>query len=115
MALTTPYTTAVHEIADDIIRQMDDGHAPHRRSPTLAAGGYYFESVRVFYADIHGTDMIPNGVARVALDVSPTNARRPAHEVRVSFDAHDYDAGEAAADIAAAVLDMIDPMAAYAR
>jgi hypothetical protein len=37
------------------------------------------------------------------------------HEARVYFEPHDYDAGQAAADIAAAVLDMIDNTAEYAH
>lgn len=109
------YAAAVAAIADDIVRQIEDGTAPVRRCPTLAAGGYYFEAVRVYYADIIGDQAhgIPRGVARVALDVS--RPRRPAHEVRVCFDppgdGTTYDADE----IAAAVLDLLDQTADYAR
>jgi hypothetical protein len=42
MTTTTPateYAAAVRTVADDIIRQIQDGHAPCRRSITLAAGG----------------------------------------------------------------------------
>ena len=116
------YAAAVAAIADDIVRQLEDGDAPARRCPVLTAGGYYVETVRVYYADVIGVSIvgaaggdfaIPSGVARVALDVS--RPRRPAHEVRVCFEPPS-DAGiHAAADIAAAVLDLLDPTADYAR
>jgi hypothetical protein len=123
MTTTTPatdYAAAVAAIADDIIRQIEDGTAPARRCPVLTAGGYYVEAVRVYYADIVGGPWgIPSGVARVALDVS--RPRRPAHEVRVCIEpANRTMDATAAAElaglaIAAAVLDMIDNTAEYAR
>jgi hypothetical protein len=122
MTTTTTYTDAFCEIADDVIRQLEDG-APCERVRTLAAGGYYFEAVRIFYAYLparpeHGW---PAAVARVALDVSPTGGRRPAHEVRVFWDTagfgelDHYNANQWAADLAGAVLEMLDPTADYAR
>lgn len=113
----TTYAAAVAAIADDIIRQLDDGCAPCRRCSTLAAGGHYFEAVRVYFADVTGDHEhgIAGGVARIALDVSPTAGRRPAHEVAVYLEAPGdgttYDADE----IARAVLDQLDPTADYAR
>lgn len=111
---TTTYADAIHAAADDVIRQLEDGESPPRRCPTLAAGGYYFEAVRVFFADVtadheHG---IPAGVARIALDMTP-HRRRPAHEVRILLE--DPTTNDAAHDLAAAVLDMIDSTADYAR
>jgi len=110
----TSYTAAVRRLADDVIRQMEDGDAPRRRCTTLAAGGHYFENVRVYYADLAGDQAhgIPRGVVRVALDMS--RPRRPAHEVRVCFDGMTDTVYDADA-IALAVLDMIDNTANYAR
>lgn len=116
------YAAAVAAIADDIIRQIEDGTAPARRCPALTAGGYYVEAVRIHYAEIFGVSIvgatggdftIPAGVARIALDVS--RPRRPAHEVRVCFDPPAAAGIHAAADIAAAVLELLDPTADYAR
>lgn len=125
MTTTTPatqYAAAVAAIADDIIRQIEDGTAPARRCPTLAAGGHYFEAVRVYFTDVIGDQAhgIPRGVARVALDVDRTHGRRYAHEVRVYFDRPAGPCGHAgttqdADEIAAAVLDLLDPTADYAR
>ena len=114
--LETNYTRAVRMIADDIVRQIEDDHAPSRTYSRMTAGGDVVDTVRVFFADLphNWHPAIPAGAARVALDLDPCS-RRPAHECRVMFDAHDYDAGEAAADIAAAVLELIDNTAAYAR
>lgn len=115
------YAAAVAAIADDIVRQLEDGTAPARRCPALTAGGYYVEAVRIHYAEIFGVSIvgatggdfaIPSGVARIALDVS--RPRRPAHEVRVCFDPPAA-AGIHAAAIAAAVLERLDPTADYAR
>jgi len=111
----TTHAAAIREAADDIVRQLEDGQAPHRRSTTLAAGGHYFEAVRVYFADIYPTETIPRGVARIALDVSPLNARRPAHEVAVYLESPGDGTTYLADDIAAAVLDMIDGTADYAR
>jgi hypothetical protein len=113
--MTTSTIAAV--IADDIIRQLEDGHAPCRRCPTLAAGGYYFESCRVYFADTlpmpdHG---IPAGVARIAIDTRPYRGRYPAHEVRVFLESPGDGSTEAADAIAAAVLDLLDPTADYTR
>lgn len=107
--LTTAYSTAVGRIAADVITQIIDGHAPSRTYTTWCADGIYRDSVKVYFADLpqgwHPT--IPGGAVRVALDMHPIRARHPAHEARVFFEPHAYDAGEAAADIAAAVLDLI--------
>jgi hypothetical protein len=112
----TNYAAAVAAIADDVLRQIEDGDAPCRRCTTLAAGGYYFENVRVYFADVTGdiAAYIPRGVARVALDLSPTAGRRPAHEVAVYLEAPDDTTYDAEA-IARAVLDRLDSTAAYAR
>ncbi len=118
MSTTTPateYAAAVRAIADDIVRQIEDGHAPHRQYNYQAASGDHLPSVRVYFADIaaepaHG---IPAGVVRVAIDLAPY--RRPAHEVRVFPDPTTGRRAGVAADIAAAVLDMIDNTAEYAR
>lgn len=135
MTTTTPatdYAAAVAAIADDIVRQLEDGDAPRRRVITQAAGGHYFEPCRIFYADIVGVSVggsftIPAGVARIALDLDATHARNYAHEVRVCFDPpgdgrspnlarlHAAYVTDMAADIAAAVLDLLDPTADYAR
>ncbi len=114
---TTPatyYAAAVATIADDIVRQLEDG-APYVRHASLAAGGHYFEAVRVYYVDLPARchPDIPAGVARIALDVSPSNRRRPAHEVRVCFDSPAAIAIHAADDIAHAVLDQIGSAADY--
>lgn len=107
--IETEYTRAVAYVADSVLAQIEDGHAPHRQYNAQSADGAYRPSVRVYFADIphrvHPT--IPGGCVRVALDLDPTRARWPVHEARVFFEPHDYDAGEAAADIAAAVLDQI--------
>jgi len=120
MTTTTPatdYAAAVRYAADSVLAQIEDGHAPHRQYNAHSADGQHRPSVRVFFADlpyrVHPT--IPAGAVRVAVDLDPTRGRWPVHEARVFFEPHDYDAGEAAADIAAAVLDMIDNTAAYAR
>lgn len=125
MTTTTPateYAAAVAAIADDVIRQLEDGDAPRRRVITQAAGGHYFEPVRIFYADLIGDQAhgIPRGVARVALDVERTNGRRYAHEVRIYFDRPAGPCGHVgtaqdADEIAAAVLDRLDSTADYAR
>lgn len=114
---TTTYADAVAAIADDIIRQIEDGTAPVRRCSTLAAGGHYFEAVRVYYADVTGDHDhgIAGGVARIALDVLPAAGRRPAHEVAVYLQAPGDGTTYTADDIAAAVLDQLDPTADYAR
>lgn len=125
MAATTvyqdPYADAVREAADDVIRQLEDG-APCQRMRTLAAAGYHFEDVRVYFADVTASPArgLPAGVARVSLDVSPTRGRQPAHEVRVFLQPVPMPiaarpCAKFADDIAAAVLDMIDPTADYAR
>lgn len=93
------------EIADEILRNFDDGTAASRRETRLTAGGYYIEAVRVFYCDF------PGGVARIAADIAPINPRRPAHEVRVFFD--DPSRSSEAAAVAAAVLDTLDFSLAY--
>lgn len=115
MSTTTDYAAAVASIADDVIRQIEDGHAPCRRCTTLAAGGYYFETVRVYFADVGRDEAagIPRGVVRVALDVAPY--RRPAHEVAVFLEAPGDGTTEHADNIANAVLDRLDPTADYAR
>lgn len=115
MNATTTYADAVRDIAEDIVRQLEDGYAPRRRNTCVSAGGYTIEPTRTFYADVIGGQTLPRGVARITLDTSPINARRPAHEVSVYLDQDGTDHGEAAADIAAAVLDMIDSTADYAR
>ena len=114
--IQTDYSRAVLAIANDIIRQMDDGHAAARTYTTWCADGIYRDSARIFYADLphRWHYAIPSGVARVALDLDPTHASRPDNECRVTFDAHGYDAGEAAADIARAVLDLVARADAYA-
>lgn len=114
---TATYRDAVHAIADDIIRQLDDGHAPARRVTSLAAGGFYFESVRVFYADVCGDASrgLPRGVCRIAIDMDASrNASRHkrAHEVQVHIDAGSVIAAD---DIANAVADMIDTTQPYAN
>ena len=105
----------VPEMADDVIRQMVDGTAPHRTYNAQAADGSHRPQVRIFFADLPRLyrTSIPEGVARVALDLDPVRARRPAHEVQVYFERPAAD-GVAAA-IAAAVLDQIDNTADYAR
>jgi hypothetical protein len=114
-ATATDYFSAVAAVAEDIVRQIEDGTAPARRCPVLTAGGYYVEEVRIFYADIIGGGpfQMPAGVARVALDVG--RPRRPSHEVRVCLDppgdGTTYDADQ----IAAAVLARLDSTADYAR
>ncbi len=110
----TNYAAAVRRLADDVIRQMEDGDAPCRRCFTLTAGGYYVETVRTYYADLAGDQAhgIPRGIVRVALDVS--RPRRPAHEVRVCFDGMTDTVYDADA-IALVVLDMIGSTADYAR
>lgn len=115
--IETDYTRAVRYIADSVCAQIEDGHAPHRQYNAQSADGAYRPSVRVYFADIpyraHPT--IPGGCVRVALDMDATRARWPIHEARVFFEPHDYDAGEAAADIAAAVLDQIGSAAEVIR
>lgn len=115
--IRTEYTRAVEYIAESVIQQIEDGHAPHRQYNAQCADGEHRPSVRVYFADIpylgHLTGTVPGGAVRVAVDLAPY--RRPAHEARVFFEPHDYDAGEAAADIAAAVLELIDGTADYAR
>lgn len=115
--IQTEYTRAVEYIAESVIQQIEDGHAPHRQYNAQCADGEHRPSVRVYFADIpysvHPT--IPGGCVRVAIDLDPIRARWPVHEARVFFEPHDYDAGEAAADIAAAVLELIDGTADYAR
>jgi hypothetical protein len=114
---TTAYRDAVNAIADDIIRQLDDGDAPARRVTTLAAGGFYFESVRVFYADICGDASrgLPRGVCRIAIDMDAArnaSPRKRAHEVQAHVDAGSVIAAD---DIANAVADMIDTTQPYAN
>ena len=103
MALETPYTRAVQYIADSVLAQIEDGSAPSREH---CAGDR--PTVRIYFADIpylgQLCDTMPRGVVRVAVDLDPIRDSWPTHEVRVCFDAHDFDAGEAAADIAAAIL-----------
>jgi hypothetical protein len=114
--IQTDYSRAVLAIANDIVRQMDDGHAATRTYTSWCADGVHRDSARIFYADLphRWHNAIPSGVARVALDLDPTHAGRPDNECRIAFDAHGYDAGEAAADIARAVLDLVARADAYA-
>jgi len=122
MTTTTSYADAVRDAAEDVIRQMIDGEAPDRQHNYQAANGDHYPNVRVYFADIcaspaHG---IPAGAARVAIDVSPTRGWQPSHEVRVFLQPVPMPiAARACAkfadDIAAAVLDMIDNTADYAR
>ena len=118
------YAAAVAAIADDIVRQLEDGDAPRRRVITQAAGGHYFEPCRIFYADTIGISVadsggssftIPAGVACIAIDLDPSHPRRHANEVRVCFDPPAAEGIHAAADIAAAVLELLDQTADYAR
>lgn len=85
------------EIADEILRNLDDSTYAVRREPRLTAGGYYSEPYQIFYCDF------PGGVARIVFDCSPIDQRRPAHEVRVFFD--DPARSSEAAAVAAEVLD----------
>jgi hypothetical protein len=114
MAISTPYSRAVQYVADSVLAQIEDGSAPHRQ--------HDFENrpvVRIYFADIpylgQLCDMLPRGVVRVAVDMAPTRDAWPADEVRVCFDPHDFDAGEAAADIAAAILEQLPETAAAIR
>lgn len=97
---------AIEIAADEILRQFDDGDTAERRVPVLTAGGTYRECVRVHYADVPSIDGRPSGVARVAIDVDPTRSR-PAHEVRVLFDAAGHE--EYGRAVAAAVLEILAP------
>jgi hypothetical protein len=122
MTTTTPtpataYAAAVRYAADSVLAQIEDGHAPHRQYNSQSADGQYRPSVRVYFCDLpyRAYPTIPAGAVRVAVDLDPTRGRWPVHEARVYFEPHDYDAGQAAADIAAAVLDMIDNTAEYAH
>ena len=116
---TMTYAEAVQYVADSVVQQIEDGHAPRRDYNSQSADGAYRPSVRVCFADIpylgHKFPKIPRGVVRVAIDLDETRRRWPVHEVRVCFDPHDFDAGQAGDDIAGEVLDMIDGTADYAR
>ena len=103
MAIKTPYAEVIQHTADSVLAQIEAGTAPSREhcfgnTPT----------VRVYFADIpymgDWHNWVPRGVVRVAIDLDPVRDSWPTHEVRVCFDPHDFDAGEAAADIAAAIL-----------
>lgn len=111
------YREAVQYIADSVCAQIEDGHAPHRQYNAQCADGSHMPSVRVYFCDIpyRVCDTIPGGAVRVAIDLDATRARWPVHEARVFFERHDYDAGEAADDIAAAVLDQIGSTADVIR
>lgn len=105
----------VPEIAADVITAMIDGDAPHRDYSAQCADGSYRPQTRIYFAELPRLyhPSIPAGAVRVAMDLDPVRARRPAHEVRVYFE-HQAADGLAAA-IAAAVLDQIDNTADYAR
>lgn len=111
------YAEAIQYVADSVCAQIEDGHAPHRQYNAQSADGAYRPSVRVYFADIPYRifPTIPGGAVRVAIDLDPTRGRWPVHEARAFFEPHAYDAGSAAADIAAAVLDQIADTAAHAR
>ena len=117
MTTTTTYADAVRDAAEDVIRQMIDGEAPDRQHNYQAANGDHYPCVRVYFADIYASPAhgIPAGVARVVIDVSPTRGRQPAHEVRVFLDPAPVCPVDIADDLAAAVLEMLDPTADYAR
>lgn len=114
--IQTDYSRAVLAIANDIVRQMDDGHAATRTYTSWCADGIHRDSARIFYADLphRWHCAIPSGIARVALDLDPTHASRPDNECRITFDVHHYNAGEAADDISRAVLDLVARADAYA-
>ena len=103
MARTTHYAEAVQNTADSVLAQIEANMAPSREH---CFGNT--PSVRVYFADIpymgEWHNWIPRGVVRVAVDLDPSRDSWPVHEVRVCFDPHNYDAGEAAADITAAIL-----------
>jgi hypothetical protein len=103
MAIQTPYSRAVEYVADSVLAQIEDGTAPSRQHDCEGR-----PIVRVYFADIpylgQLCDTMPRGVVRVAVDLDPVRDSWPTHEVRVCFDPHDFDAGEAAADITAAIL-----------
>jgi hypothetical protein len=117
MTTTDPYADVVRDAAEDVIRQMIDGGAPSRQHNYRAANGDHYPSVRVYFADIYAIPAhgIPAGVARVVIDVSPTRGRQPAHEVDVFLDPAPACPVDIAADLAGAVLEMLDPTADYAR
>ena len=75
-------------IADDVARQIEDGHAPARTYTAQTAGGYYVETVRVFWCEFPANDQyrIPAGSVRVAFDLAWEHLRSPAHEARVYFE-----------------------------
>ena len=115
---TLTFLDAVQAIADDVLRQIEDNHAPHRTYTATTAAGDNWPTVRVYFADVPSRwhPLIPAGVVRVALDVAPISPRNPAHEVRVFFENTVNGRPWLAADsIAAAVLDRIDNTAEYAR
>ena len=114
MALETSYAKAIQHTADSVLAQIEAGTAPSREhcfgsTPT----------VRVYFADIpymgEWHNWVPRGVVRVAVDLDPIRDSWPVHEVRVCFDPHDFDAGEAGPDIAAAVLEHLAETAAIVR
>lgn len=115
---TMTYAEAVQAIADDVLRQIEDGHAPHRTHNAQSAAGDYFPVVRIYFADVphRWHPSIPAGVVRVAFDLAPISPLHPAHEAQVFFEqtvnAQPWRAAEA---IAAAVLERIDDTADYAR
>lgn len=75
-------------IADDVARQIEDGHAPARTYTAQTAGGYYVETVRVFWCEFPANAQyrIPAGFVRVAIDLAWEHLRSPAHEARVYFE-----------------------------
>lgn len=75
-------------IADDVARQIEDGHAPARTYTAQTAGGYYVETVRIFWCEFPANAQyrIPAGSVRVAFDLAWEHLRRPAHEIRVYFE-----------------------------
>jgi hypothetical protein len=117
--IETEYSRAVAYVADSVLAQIEDGSAPHRDYNAQCADGAYRPSVRIYFADIPYMGQLcktmPRGVVRVAIDLDETHRRWPTHEVRVSFDPHDFDAGEAAADIARIVLDQLPATAEIVR
>ena len=75
-------------IADDVARQIEDGYAPARTYTAQTAGGYYVETVRVFWCEFPANAQyrIPAGTVRVAFDLAAYRASDPAHEARVYFE-----------------------------
>jgi hypothetical protein len=99
----------VAELADDILCQLEDGYAPHRRGWQTCADGATREFYRVFYADVCGFP----AVARIVLDLDPARPRRPVHEVRILADGPMPELFAAA--LADAIREGLDATADYAR